>query len=293
MRSFFKYLFTFSLVLCLFLWLATIISNQIYQLSLPKNSEISVLVLGDSHAQSGINIDSKVNNSLNLAASAESFYFCHQKLQYFIAKKVKVESVILAVGPHSLSKSLDSKWLFDELNFIEKMRSYWPLINFSSIGEYITNAHFSRSVYFELIPELLYQNFYTIERFVLLGKSPFIGGYTESENNNKIKLVPEVSDSINKKLTLEGAAISELQLFYLNKIVQLCNENSVKLILLNTPLFNGTKLENLQNVKGDYEVFDYGDLFKNDTRLFADFVHLNGNGAELFSDTLVNKLTIK
>lgn len=293
MRSFIKYLFIFSLVLCLFLGLATIISNQIYKLSLPKYNEISVLVLGDSHAQSGINIESKVTNSLNLAASAESFYFCHQKLQYFIAKKVKVEHVILAVGPHSLSKSLDSKWLFDELNFIEKTRSYWPLIDVSSLGEYLTNAHFSKSIYFELVPELLYQNFYTIERYVLLGKSPFIGGYTESENNNKIKLASAAPDSINSKLTHEDTAISDLQLCYLNKIVQLCNENSVKLIVVNTPLFNGTKLENLQKVKGDYEVFDYGALFKNDARFFADFVHLNGNGAEIFSDTLVNKLNLK
>jgi hypothetical protein len=293
MRYFFKYLFTFFLILCLFLWLATMVSNQIYKLSLPTNTEISILVLGDSHAQSGINIDEKVANSLNLAASAESFYFCHQKLQYFIAKKVKVERVILAVGPHSISKSLDSKWLFDELNFIEKIRGYWPLINISSISEYVTNVSFSKRVYFELVPELLYQTFYTIERFVLLGKSPFIGGYTESENNIKIKLGLEGTDSLNMKLISKDTTISELQLYYLNQIVYLCNKENVKLILLNTPLFNGAKLENLQKVKGEYKVLDYGDLFKNNTSLFADFVHLNRYGAEIFSDTLVNKLIIE
>ena len=87
--------------------------------------------------------------------------------------------------------------------------------------------------------------------------------------------------------------VSEIQTYYLQKIIDICNENGIKIVMVNAPLFNGNSLENLPILSGSFQILDYGDLFIHNNKLFADYVHLNHQGAEIFSDTLVNKLTRK
>jgi hypothetical protein len=287
MILYFKNLFLFFGIVLLLCIISIVVSNKIVENSIAGNSEISVLVLGDSHAQGGIDLDAKIENSINLSASAESYYFSYNKLKYFVEKNRKIKQLVLALGPHNLSKSIDSIWIFDKSTFLDKTRNYWPLICKSSIPEFTDKCNFSKFTYIELVPEIFYQSFYTLERMLLTRKTPFIGGYTP---NNKTIII-QASDTLNSKSKKETYMVSEIQTYYLQKIINICNENGIKLVLVNTPLFNGNRLENLPKLTGSYQILDYGDIFNHNKKLFADYVHLNHQGAEIFSDTLVNKLT--
>jgi hypothetical protein len=290
MKTFFTRLIIFFSIILFILAFSLIISNKITKGIIEKNMEISLLVLGDSHSQNGINFENKLDSTLNLSNSAESYYFSEQKLQYFITNNIRLKKVLLAVGPHSFTKSIDSLWLFDKLNFIEKSRTYWSLMDIKSMPEFINKVNFSFFTFFELVPELFYQSFYTIERSLVLNKPPFIGGFTENTNSIKIVKKDKISHT---EVSNKDSSLSEIQLFYLNKIIRECNENKIELILVNTPLFEGGKIEYLSKLNGTYEIIDYGDLFKRNSSLFADYVHLNGKGAEIFSDTLAKRLKSK
>jgi hypothetical protein len=286
MKLYFKYLFVFFGIVLFFCGISIVMSNRIVENSVAGNREISVLVLGDSHAQNGINLDAKIANSMNLSASAESFYFSYNKLKYFVEKDRKVNQLVLALGPHNLSKSIDSIWLFDKLTFLDKTRNYWPIMNKKTLPEFIGKCGFSKFIYVELMPEIFYQSFYAIERMFLTQKPPFIGGYTP---NNKAIMIQSI-DSLNSKTENKKYTFSEVQTYYLQKIIDLCNENEIKLILVNAPLFNGNKLENLPSLNGAYQILDYGDLFRHNEKLFADYLHLNHQGAAIFSDSLAIRL---
>ncbi len=287
MILYFKNFFLFFGIVLLLCIISLVVSNKIVENSIAGNREISVLVLGDSHAQGGIDLDAKIENSINLSASAESYYFSYNKLKYFGEKNRKVKQLVLALGPHNLSKSIDSIWLFDKFTFLDKTRSYWPLINKSSIPQFIDKCNFSKFTYAELVPEIFYESFYTLERMLLNRKAPFIGGYTP--NNKTIEI--QASDNLNSKSKNETYMVSKIQTYYLQQIIDICNENDIKLVLVNAPLFNGNRLENLPKLSGSYQILDFGDLFIHNKKLFADYVHLNHQGAEIFSDTLVNRLT--
>lgn len=288
MKKFISRLTIFFILIFFILGISIVVFYNLTRNTFLGKNNISVLVLGDSHSQNGIDIESKLNNSLNLSNSAESYYFCDQKLQYYFKRKTKIDKVVLAFGPHSLTKSLDTIWLFDKLNFIEKARTYWPILDYLSVHEYFAKVNFSSFTYLELVPELLFQACYTIERRLLLRKSPFLGGF--SENNNSIMLVGK--DSTNEvKSSSKDPEVSDIQIFYLNRIIQRCNAENVKLVLVNTPLFNGGELKDLSKLQGTYSVLDYGNLFEGKADCFADYVHLNKHGANCFSDTLLVRLS--
>lgn len=287
MILYFKKLFLFFGITLLVCIISLVISNKIVENSVAGNSEISILVLGDSHAQGGIDLDTKIANSINLSASAESYYFSLNKLKYFIEKNRNVKQLVLALGPHNLSKTIDSIWIFNKATFLDKTRSYWPLIDKSSIPEFSDKCNFTKFTYAELVPEIFYQSFYTLERKLLLRKNPFIGGYTP----NYKTIVIQANDSLNVDSNKELLEFSEIQTYYLQKIIDICNENNIQLFLVNAPLFNGDRLEYLPKLKGVYQILDFGDLFTHNEKFFADYVHLNHQGAEIFSDTLLLHLS--
>jgi hypothetical protein len=274
---FFSFIFIFMLGL---IWY----SNKMVTDNLNKEKNISLLVLGDSHTQNGLNIENKIPNSLNLSASAESYYFCYNKLKYFTDRNIPIDRLILGYGPHSLSKSLDTIWLMAEDNFIEKFRSYSPFLNYGTIPIFFKQVNWTPFMYFKLLPPLVYQPFYAFERKLLLNKLPFIGGF--EPNTNRLKSDSHLNDSLKKS----EISLSDLQLFYLQRISDLCESKGIELILLNVPVFSGEKVGSSLIENSKFKVLDYGDLWKGNEYYFADYVHLNEIGAKEFSSILLKDL---
>lgn len=249
---------------------------------------ISVLVVGDSYTQNGVDIESYLESSLNLSNSAETYFFSEQKLRFLINNGVKIDKVVLAAGDHGFLMRVDTAWVNNKLLFLDKTRTYWPLLNPSSVGEIFTHLELPYFTYFELIPELFYQALYTMERRFLMNRPPFLGGY--SENNASINIHEKSPNSFANGMNYTGS-LSKTQQFSLQKIIQLCNQSNINLFLLNTPQYFGGRLKSLPDLTGTYKVLDFGDLFTGRGELFADFEHLNAKGAAIFTDTLVAELS--
>jgi hypothetical protein len=252
--------------------------------SLKNSMNISVLVLGDSHTQNGLNIETRIPKSLNLSASAESYYFCYNKLKFFVDNGQLINKVILGFGAHSLSKSLDTVWLMSEDNFIEKFRTYSPFLDFKTMPFFFNQVNWGPFTYFKLLPALVYQPFYALERKLLLNKLPYIGGY--DPNNKQLKIDSNQNSLVNK----QEESISEIQVYYLKKITDLCVSKNIELILLNMPVYSGEKINHLLLEDSSIKIFDYGDLWKGNEYYFADYVHLNEKGANKFSEVLAEDL---
>jgi len=283
MNKLFKKITLFSSVLFILFGLTVCLYRMQIQNSLNQKDVVDYLILGDSHSQNGIDPLLLSSNSINLSTSAESYFFCFTKIKYFLENKREIKNLILAYGPHSLSKEVDTIWVKDKINFQEKYRSFYPLISIKDAITYTEKMKLPFTERINIVNEAIYQSLYSIERQILIHKLPYIGGY---ESNNK-----HLIDTVSKKTNESNSGYSELQVYYLKQIVALCKEHNVKLFLVNTPLFSGHNVMNPPSIpETDYTLLDYGGLMKGQSKYFADFVHLNSVGAQYFSTVLSKHL---
>lgn len=281
MKKFITLLLIFLLLIGVFFSLLLEGYNFQLKKAMTKQSQIDFLILGDSHLQGGINTNLFPNNSLNWAQSAENYFYCKTKIKFLIDNQIKIDNLILAYGPHNVKKEIDSTWILDENNFLEKCRVYFPFIKIHELIQFNNFTNRAPFVYFELLPELLYQSIYSIERQLLIKKLPYTGGY-EPLNS---KLNVENKKLENKKL--KSAEYSVIQLYYLNEIIDICNNNHINLILLNAPVYGGEHAINPSIKNNNFRLFDYGDLYGGKSEYFADYVHLNTYGSNEFTKKLL------
>ncbi|MBN2663207.1 MAG: hypothetical protein JXR68_06120 [Bacteroidales bacterium] len=113
MRNFIVKLFVFISLFLIFLLGVIGVQKKAYnnddffKLPVSKN----VLILGDSHAEYSFN-DTIYKNAINLAQSADAFFYSYIKLVKF-AENNNIDTVILSVSYHNLIKEADN-WCFNE-----------------------------------------------------------------------------------------------------------------------------------------------------------------------------------
>lgn len=86
-----------------------------------------------------------------------------------------------------------------------------------------------------------------------------------------------------------GGSPNPLQLEYLHKIVELCEQQHIKLYFINTPIYQIDKYwdtedfyKKIKTMFGNVEFLDYGRLQFPDS-CYGDIDHLNYKGAKQFS----------
>ncbi len=286
MKYFIKRLFVFGIILTFILIITVILYFKQTSNLFTQKTKIDYLILGDSHFQNGINSDKYIPSSLNLACSGETYFNCYTKLKFIINNNTKIKNVVLSLGPHNLSAEIDTLWIFNKENFLSKIRGYAPIIYSSDFLEYINKTNFSKFILVELVPEIFHQSIYSIERQIILKEMPFLGGFVP---NNKRLTITDLEKKQDENVP--STESSKIQLYYLQKIADMCKENNIQLILVNSPIFNGTHVSAPKIINEKYYLIDLGDIFKNDSDLFADLGHLNKNGSDKFSKILAEYLT--
>ncbi|MDN3666174.1 hypothetical protein QWY92_12250 [Algibacter miyuki] len=193
------------------------------------NLKGNILVLGDSHTQTGIN--DNLNIALdNLSQSSETYFFSYYKLKKIISQR-KPAMIILGLSPHNLTFFQDEKtYGFNEST---RFKALWERYYFSLNYEGIKtlNKNSSTNVY-SITTNILNTNF----KEILRGKNAYIGGFRKSEEtnldsillNNKIKI-----HFYNNKNKVYKE--SQVQIEYLNKIYDLCKENDIIFNVINLP----------------------------------------------------------
>lgn len=188
---------------------------------LNNGQTINILFMGDSHIQKGI-IDSLIPNSINVSQNSESFYFTFFKIKKILKSDVKIKSIYLGYSYHSIS-------------------------NYYEAFIYGENSKFIAPKYFFILPnkqkvKMLLSNRGNLGLFVLNvikdGLNPY--NYYIGQYANKFKNTKANKSSMDKRLELQYLdslnEISALNCHYLNEIIELCEQNGVQLVFVNTPL---------------------------------------------------------
>jgi hypothetical protein len=294
MRRFLKNTLLFSLILIFFLLVIFIFSIELNQklfrnFRIDKN--INTLIIGDSHTELAIN-DSLLIKTLNISTPAEGYIFTYLKLKFIFENNDHIRNIMLGVSYHNFSSFYD-KYIFEEepyslISQYISLMEYRDLLFFLKRTTSVTNlaAIFRNSL----------ENITSYEKEIF----PYIGGFHIIDNDDELT-DKRISNRINSQYFLNDLPLptSGINILYLEKIVELCRENDVNLIFLNTPLYADYFLKVPQNMITEYEnavkksgvrEISFCDLQLPADCFLPDGDHLNYKGAMLTTKYLVDYL---
>lgn len=235
----------------------------------------SLLIMGDSQMQR-LNPELFDDKTYNFSSRSEHYFFTHSKLKkIFSTPKHTIKKVLLGVSIHSFSpmykKTFDVRYIEGKYSF----RRFMFFNNFIKSNEFSNFSFFFK--YNSCFIDGLYRDVEKDGYYKSLGKNP---------NNAIIDRIYDVHypNDIENRITLS-------QEKYLNNIIDLCSKNSVKLILISTPMHSYYK-EKVDN--RFYNVLskiikqsncEYINFLNENTPInyFSDANHLNVNGAIVYS----------
>jgi hypothetical protein len=273
------------------LWLGTGFAMKQRQnrfLRLP--SGITVVFAGDSNVESAID-DGRIRNSINIARSAEPYFYSFYKLKALLTANPQIKIVFLGYAFHDIDVVTEKRWMFRDDCVIHNLKSENYLMdgqgNFLIIKE-------NPKAFLLGIRAAIGFNLRGIARSFIPGKNDIrrflSGAYGFLEEN---KLTEDSKVFLGEAHKYEKAG---LQIEYLGKISELCKARSVRVVLLNTPKHPfyleriGTLQKNdLASIPktgtGFDSILDYSGYPLPDS-CFGDLMHLNYQGARRFSDFL-------
>ena len=291
MRLFLRYISRF-LIFFFTIFLFIVIGNYWLIKLTPINfpSKKNILVLGDSAPECAIN-DKIFKKSVNFSAPAESYYYSYLKLKKILETKQAVDTVLLSFSPHNI---FDNTWFASQSNIQHNFCRYYPFMSRNDF-RFLLESH-PKSVIYSLRPIAL-QFLKNIFRRVLGDNVLQIGGFTSLD----LDRLEDALQSLKAGKAIKDFRLpkdlypTNVEIVYLNKILQLCNEKQVKLILINLPkrveLLRHKRygMEEFQKVYNtEFSQLDYFDFssFSMEDEMYADLLHLNKKGSSYFSNFL-------
>lgn len=283
---------------CLFLSIPGVISLILFIFLQSSNSDLlykyiadrqfTSLVMGDSHTVLAID-DTLLNNCKNLSLEGENYVFTYAKLKAILGKKSSVRNIFLGVGFHNFSAYCDTRY--------DKRTEFLYSRDFSFVPFYdkmlMINKY--RSVFATAFPYII--------------RSGFANLYGEEKNYSFLKKSYKgiSGRSLDTAIILKRVQVqfpgdsqfSDMQIYYLKKIVALCREHSVNICFLTTPVHK-SYFENIPFAykekynsvvkSSNVPVIDFKELNLPDSCFWADGDHVNGSGAVLTTKLLSKHL---
>lgn len=230
MRSFLKKILFFSIPLLIIYTAAIVIvfftAGNVCAPERLLKENVSTIIVGDSHTECALN-DSLLNNTQNLSKSSESYFFSYHKIAYFLHQYPRIDTVILGFAHHNTSSYIDKfTYKDDAATFINR---YYPILTESDkLPLLLKNPSLITK---KDILENGIENFISCDK-----KHSFMGEYNRV-NEDKTVDSTAVADRLNSQYYArqDFTEYGSFNLKYLDKIIQLCNDNDVTLILVTTP----------------------------------------------------------
>ena len=253
-----------------------------------NETDIEVLILGNSHTFFGINPQWLSYKSINVANKSRKIETDFLILKKNIHKFKKLKTVIVPISYYTLFTS--------ELT-VEEKRLYF---NYYRLKEYKQNWYNNRislhTPLYELVNDLKF-----------ISKFPSKLSYNGWRANNETytfdkKIIAERIGDVDKKI--KDVKAIKLNSCYLDSLVNLCEKFKVKLVLVIPPYhpdfykysFNKYDQKNEELLKSlafkKCIIFDGKSLKINSSSFFENVDHLNKNGAFLFTKK-IDSLLIK
>lgn len=292
MKIFIKRALIFSFVFSMIYLLLIVINyydvkERELQIPIQKN----ILVLGDSNTESAIDDDILVS-AYNLSHSADPFFYSYLKLRKITETNKTIDTLLLSFSPHNV---FENDWTFNVSHIYLRMGMYYPFMDWHDVKYlYLENAGAVISSSPAIIQQIMRN---VIEK--ISGRNPIVkyGHFTLSDHSIFAENQPQkaLEDMLPSSNIPKNLKISKKEIKYLLKIIDHCNNENLKLILINPPKRQEILNYSLYGVKEFYsyydsnltsiEFLDFSNLDMPDDS-FNDFVHLNSKGSVFFSEFL-------
>lgn len=249
---------------------------------LPKS--VHSLILGHSQPECAFN-DSLISNVKNMAQGGEAYFYTYQKIKKLVPENPQIKTIYLSFSNNQIEPRMD-EWTYDD----EHIGNYFPKYAAQLDGEdyALLLQHNYKAVLAGELKAL--KNNLT---FLVKGETNFLsnnnwGGYLHLKRN---KLDSIIKVNFIRKIKKEFSdSVSTINVNYLEKIVEFCQQKKVKIILYRTPvhpiLFNEYDEQKFQHLRkqkfAQIPFLDFHD-FKLTHDEMGDFDHLNYKGARKFS----------
>jgi hypothetical protein len=244
----------------------------------------SIIINGDSHTGCAIN-DSIFTHAINISQGGKNYLFTYLELRKFLEVNHHISTVILSFS------RVNSIGFYNDIDLSFRIPSRFPLLQKDDV---LSLIDINRKVFFNSILKSprLFIALYIFKKGTITYKDLQIGGYMKLDWN---KLESDIELRNNREITHTNEMTRKQQIHpqyehgYLLKIVELCREKNVKLILFNSPIYNPDKYGNktaltkyIDNYLSEIKYLDFSD-FALPVDGYGDIIHLNYKGAEIFS----------
>ena len=289
LKSIFKFILAFSLIIIIQLLFFKYL--LFYNVDFHLSKDKTTLILGDSQTETALN-DSIIKNSVNLSKAGDPLYFNYIKLKKILKNNSQIKTLVLGFSPSNLI----SKGFYEVPKMKSKYKTYFYLIDFKDYGDLI-DYNFEG-----FIRGATGLESYLLKSWKIIITKDItkigIGGFRPiSYNISKLDDDILLNNSILPKNEPDQIAVR-----YFYRIIEICQNNDIELIVINTPLHSSLSDKQINHkrvydqfmskinrnvLKWDYEYYNLDDFY------FYDDNHLNLKGAEIFSHYINNKLRIE
>ena len=247
-----------------------------------QNKNMSLVFMGDSNVETSID-DSLIDNSINLAASGDSYLYTYIKLRKLIRDhKDQIDTVLVSFSPHNV---FENDKIFSKSKIFSSYRIHYPIMEQNEINLLFNIS--SKSIIYSILslPVEFLKNC-----FKILNNQPvFFGEYVEINKQQVYKYVK----NLNEKEITQLKNYSDIEIYYLNKIIDLVESECKTIMLINTPKRIEILKHRSYQMDGYKQLYDsiYSHIilvdlseFELDINDYADLIHLNKNGAQKISN---------
>lgn len=255
-------------------------------------SNINTLVIGDSHTQKAIN-DRYFPNAINLSQSSECFIYSYSKLLEILKHHPNIKTVLLGCSFHSFSSYYD-EFVFGKYGAETSARYFFIMPLTLKLEFLLKNNNLTGRYLLQILSNGI------TNLGVRSGQYSFLGNYEAYRTSVKLS-EQSIRKRVNTHYFQQGKmdGFSSLNVYYLSKVVELCKERKIKLILLNTPMHK-YYIENVPDKFKDkfyslikskkLNLIEFEKLKLDDSCFLPDGDHVNEEGARLTTLFLVNVL---
>jgi len=260
-------------------------------------AEYDTLILGDSRAAFGV-IPERFGGTLKVAALGEGYMVSHYKLVHALERQ-PWRTVLLSVGRHSFSQTragqVSPRFRAQFIQFGDLTRSR---------GNLARNA--SAYIKYRMFP---YADFLAhLDKYLDSRRDP--EGIEKAVLEKFLRDFSQTDDKLGAarrhvQPQLAGEWWNDEMVFFFERILGLCRERDVRVILVRYPVTAAyaeateqllpleefdARLQELLEDWPEVEFVDYLTLYAGQDELFADVDHLNGAGMVKFTERVIKDL---
>lgn len=256
------------------------------------------LILGASRTQTAVN-DGLIKGYFNNSEAGEPLFYSNIKLRIFKKCNKQIDTVILSLDNRTIVTTGPNRF-YGSASIKAKLPRYFHFLTFEDWKK-LSSVNLKSSVFASaLAPEYTARLIMQVLTKSKEARSLKIGGYKFESHC----VTTEMIESIKTPDSIYKYRISAIERQNLMDMVNFCKEHKIVLIFVNPPLhpamYNSNKYQQgkivfeefLKKELPQYTYLNFTNQFLPDS-CYADLIHLNNRGAEIFTKKLDSVLKNK